>query len=140
MEQVQRVVDGVKLLIEMEKRLEAGKQIEDLVPQEQSKHKLVSNSSGRRLILCVTLVTSQAQSTFDNFPDLSKHNNWMAKCLTKEIYENLKDKTTSFGQYRYCTSALSCFDVIYLCQVAHWTPASRLEWTTLAILSYIQSD
>lgn len=33
----------------------------------------------------------------NNFPDLSKHNNHMAKCLTKEIYGQLYDKTTAKG-------------------------------------------
>ncbi|CAD5121875.1 unnamed protein product [Dimorphilus gyrociliatus] len=33
----------------------------------------------------------------EDFPDLSKHNNWMAKCLTKEIYANLRDKVTPSG-------------------------------------------
>jgi len=33
----------------------------------------------------------------EDFPDLSKHNNWMAKCLTKEIYAKLRDKVTPSG-------------------------------------------
>nr|AAS72896.1 creatine kinase CK3 [Tethya aurantium] len=32
-----------------------------------------------------------------DYPDLSKHNNWMAKCITPEIYEKLRDKTTPAG-------------------------------------------
>ncbi len=32
-----------------------------------------------------------------SFPDLSAHNNWMAKCLTPEIYAKLKDKKTKSG-------------------------------------------
>jgi creatine kinase len=32
-----------------------------------------------------------------DYPDLSKHNNWMAKCLTPEIYEKLRDKKTPSG-------------------------------------------
>jgi len=32
-----------------------------------------------------------------DFPDLSKHNNWMAKCLTEEIYNKLRDKVTPNG-------------------------------------------
>ncbi len=34
-ELVQMVVDGVKLLIEMEKRLEAGQSIDDLMPEQK---------------------------------------------------------------------------------------------------------
>jgi len=30
-----------------------------------------------------------------SFPDLSKHNNWMAKCLTPEVYELIKDRKTA---------------------------------------------
>jgi len=32
-----------------------------------------------------------------NFPDLSKHNNWMAKVLTPEMYSKLRNKTTPQG-------------------------------------------
>lgn len=32
-----------------------------------------------------------------NYPDLSKHNNWMAKCLTEGMYLKLKDKVTKNG-------------------------------------------
>lgn len=33
----------------------------------------------------------------DDFPDLSKHNNYMARALTKEIYAKLRDKATKNG-------------------------------------------
>jgi len=36
-------------------------------------------------------------SAEDDFPDLSTHNNYMAKALTKEIYANLRDKATKNG-------------------------------------------
>jgi len=39
---------------------------------------------------------------FDNYPDLTKHNNWMAKCLTPEIYKRLEGKTTSNGNFYIC--------------------------------------
>ncbi|CAB4011137.1 creatine kinase M-type-like, partial [Paramuricea clavata] len=32
-----------------------------------------------------------------NFPDLSKHNNWMAKCLTPAVYQRLCNKSTPGG-------------------------------------------
>ena len=35
--------------------------------------------------------------TPDEMPDLSKHSNFMAECLTPEIYNKLKDKKTSNG-------------------------------------------
>lgn len=36
-------------------------------------------------------------TTDQEYPDLSKHNNHMAKALTKEIYEKLRDKQTPSG-------------------------------------------
>merc|ERR1712002_861754 len=33
----------------------------------------------------------------EDYPDLSKHNNWMSKCLTPEIYAKLRDKVTPSG-------------------------------------------
>eukprot|EP00794_Sanderia_malayensis_P017752 gene17752-biopygen15205 len=33
----------------------------------------------------------------DDFPELSKHNNWMAKVLTKDMYERLRSKATPNG-------------------------------------------
>ncbi|XP_072303027.1 creatine kinase, testis isozyme-like [Eucyclogobius newberryi] len=33
----------------------------------------------------------------DEFPDLSKHNNYMAKVLTKEMYASLRERVTSSG-------------------------------------------
>jgi len=32
-----------------------------------------------------------------DYPNFSKHNNWMSKCLTKEIYEQLREKVTPNG-------------------------------------------
>jgi hypothetical protein len=36
-------------------------------------------------------------SSDQEFPDLTKHNNHMAKILTPEIYSNLRDKETPSG-------------------------------------------
>lgn len=33
----------------------------------------------------------------EDFPDLSQHNNYMAKALTKDIYAKLRDKVTKNG-------------------------------------------
>lgn len=33
----------------------------------------------------------------NNFPDLSQHNNHMAKALTKDVYDKLKDRVTPNG-------------------------------------------
>jgi len=82
-EQVQQVVDGVKLLIEMEKALEAGKPIDDLIPGK-TKTIVEAKKTPKPLVM-------------SNFPDLSQHNNWMAKCLTKEIYDKLYKTKTPTG-------------------------------------------
>ena len=72
-QQVQKVIDGVKLLVEMEKTLERGLLIDNLIPGE-----------GRA-------------PRSPNFPDLSEHNNRMAKCLTPEIYGKLAILKTPNG-------------------------------------------
>jgi len=36
-------------------------------------------------------------SADEDFPDFSKHNNWMSKTMTKEIYAQLRDKCTPGG-------------------------------------------
>ena len=68
-ELVQKVVDGVKLLIEMEKCLERNDSIDALIPG----------------------------SHHPNYPDLSVHNNWMAKCLTPTLYTKLAPLKTPNG-------------------------------------------
>jgi creatine kinase len=39
----------------------------------------------------------EQQGDDPGFPDLTKHSNWMSKCLTPEIYNRLKNKRTSSG-------------------------------------------
>jgi len=34
---------------------------------------------------------------YDDYPELSNHRNWMANCMTKEIYMKLRDKVTPNG-------------------------------------------
>ncbi|XP_077865507.1 creatine kinase, flagellar-like isoform X1 [Saccoglossus kowalevskii] len=77
-ELVQMVVDGVNLLVAMEKKLEKDESIDELLPEAAKPKKKVEVFSS-------------------NFPDLSKHNNFMSKCLTEEMYNSLKDKKTSSG-------------------------------------------
>ena len=71
-ELVQQVIDGVNTLVEMEKRCEKGESFNDLTP-------------------------TGVFRPIGDFPDLTQHNNWMAKCLTPEIYDKLKDKKTPNG-------------------------------------------
>jgi len=72
------VIDGVELLISMEKALEKGKSIDDLIPAA-----------------CKPRPPAKIMSS--NYPDLSKHNNWMSKCLTPAIYDKLCKLQTKSG-------------------------------------------
>lgn len=56
----------------------------------------------------------------EEFPDLSKHNNHMAKVLTKELYGKLRDKQTPSGY--------TLDDVI---QTGVDNPGKILNWTKL---------
>lgn len=87
-EQVQCVIDGVGLLIAMEKELEAGKPITNLY------EKLMSGTPARQI---VAEAEKGEVTTVSNFPDLSQHNNWMSKCLTEEIYDKLSVLKTPSG-------------------------------------------
>ncbi|KAI6660725.1 Creatine kinase, flagellar-like [Oopsacas minuta] len=71
---VQLVIDGVQLLIQMEKKLKSNAWIHELLPE-----------------------AIKANDPLNSFPDLSKHNNYMAKHLSPAIYFGLKDKVTSNG-------------------------------------------
>lgn len=86
-EQVQSVMDGVRKLVEIEKRLEAKKSYDDLLPENFKDEAEDENTASE-----IECKVCEPKAT--NFPDLSKHSNWMAKCLTKEIFEKLKDAKT----------------------------------------------
>jgi len=88
-QQVQMVVDGVKLLVEMEKVCEKKGDIKDLLPANFKDEAEDENTDS------VARTTVEIKS--NGFPDLSKHNNWMAKLLTEEMYNKLKDKKTPSG-------------------------------------------
>lgn len=87
-EQVQCVIDGVGFLIAMEKELEAGKPITNLY------EKLMSGTPARQI---VAEAEKGEVTTVSNFPDLSQHNNWMSRSLTKEIYDKLSVLKTPSG-------------------------------------------
>jgi len=89
-ELVQQVVDGVKLLIEMEKKKEKKQPIDDLLPENFVEEAEDQNASE-------TKAATRAEVKSSNFPDLKNHNNWMAKVLTEEIYDKLKDLKTKSG-------------------------------------------
>ena len=74
-ELVQKLVDGVKLLVEMEKQLEKKRNLWSLLPKKvQEKYSILAS-----------------------YPDIEKHNNWMAKCLTIDIYLKLAPIKTPKG-------------------------------------------
>lgn len=77
--QVQAVINGVECLIDLEKCLEKNQDISAKVMND------ILKKSTAKSIAAV------------NFPDLSKHNNWMAKCLTPEIYAKYFNKKTPSG-------------------------------------------
>ena len=87
-ELVQKVVDGVKLLIEIEKALQEGLTIDNLLPGrgKTPKHANIPEPPS----------SSYHPSSPEHlsFPDLTKHNNHMAKCLTPSIYANLASLKT----------------------------------------------
>lgn len=47
--------------------------------------------------ICQLKLTLNRRCVDDEFPDLSKHNNHMAKFLTKEMYCRLREKSTPNG-------------------------------------------
>ncbi len=88
-EQVQMVVDGVKRLVEMEKRAEKKQSIDDILPEG-----FTGEAEDQNL---ATVASTRAEVKASGFPDFSKHNNWMAKCLTEDVYNKLKDLKTPAG-------------------------------------------
>ena len=89
-ELVQQVVDGVKLLVDMEKKLEKKECITDMLPANYSDEAEDENKGTSK-------ACTRIEPKSSGYPDFSKHNNWMAKCLTEDIFNNLKDKTTKNG-------------------------------------------
>ena len=49
------------------------------------------------LVIFAKLKLSVCRVENTNYPDLSVHNNWMAKCLTPEVYKKLCSKKTPAG-------------------------------------------
>ena len=80
-ELVQNVIDGVELLVKIEKTLEAGEPIDSLIPNFKPS---TEGEAKEEVVSC-------------NFPDLANHNNHMARCLTKEIFTKLAPLKTPNG-------------------------------------------
>ncbi|XP_077587683.1 creatine kinase, testis isozyme-like [Stigmatopora nigra] len=85
-ELVQMVIDGVKVLVEMEKRLEIQEPIEALMPSKKSITKEPEEKPQPE---------PKKLTPEEEFPDLSQHNSYMAKHLTLDMYKKLKERTTS---------------------------------------------
>lgn len=71
---VQKVIDGVNLLIEMEKQLEKNCWIHSLLPDKL-----------------------RDEDTIKGYPNLSAHNNYMSLCMNPSIYKLIHEKETSSG-------------------------------------------
>jgi creatine kinase len=69
-ELVQNVIDGVDSLVQFEKALEQKKNIDEAVKKLKTGAKSTDDD-------------------LDSFPNLNLHNNWMAKCLTKDAYTKM---------------------------------------------------
>jgi len=78
-QQVQAVVNGVQCLIELEKAIEQGVDI-----KRMALNSILKKKTAKTVALA-------------NFPDLTKHNNWMSRCLTHEVYAKYFDKKTPSG-------------------------------------------
>ena len=72
----------------LEEQLEAGKSITSLY------QKLMSGTPARQI---ADDAEKGEETKVSNFPDLSQHNNWMSRCLTKEIYDRLSVLKTPTG-------------------------------------------
>ncbi|EQC41958.1 hypothetical protein SDRG_00807 [Saprolegnia diclina VS20] len=94
-ELVQTMINGIRLLIDLEKKLEAGESIDGLLPTERVPNPVIEAPT----------TTSAEKASIDvkpssevNYPDFTpKHKSLMAKHLTKELYDKLKDLRTKKG-------------------------------------------
>ncbi|RLN47873.1 hypothetical protein BBJ29_005784 [Phytophthora kernoviae] len=94
-ELVQTMINGITLLIAMEQKLVAGESIDALIPTESSPPVVID--AGPPLVASQTS-TAVLPSHEDNYPVFTpKHRSLMAKHLTKELYEKLKDQHSSKG-------------------------------------------
>jgi protein-arginine kinase len=101
-ELVQTMIDGVKKLIEMEKKLEQNESIEELIPKEKVPPIVIDiDTTESTMTNSSTSSTNNIQvvdSMEDNFPVFTKkHRSLMAKHLTRELYEKLKNIQSSKG-------------------------------------------
>jgi len=94
-ELVQTMINGVKLLIEMEKKLVAGESIDDLIPKEPVPAVSIDAGTAPPAGETSTAVLPSSGSNYPTFT--ASHRSLMAKHLSKEIYEELKDKRSSKG-------------------------------------------
>ena len=96
-QQVQKVVDGIRILTEMEKQCEKDGSITDLLPPNFENTPSMQSGPACSSLKLTASKYKPATVTSSNIPELSKHTNWMAKCLTKEIFDELSTKVTPLG-------------------------------------------
>merc|ERR1719408_1129038 len=94
-ELVQNVVDGVRMLVNLEKALEKREPVNNAIVKYAGSFasKMITDGAIKK----VDSLFDYRQCAIANFPDLSKHNNWMARCLTREIYMKYFNVKTSSG-------------------------------------------
>jgi len=86
-ELLQDLIDGVKTLIEIEKQLESGREAKSMIPTKKKK-------SIQRGCKKPTIPTKMVVPRASNYPNIENHSNWMAKVLTAELYEELRNLAT----------------------------------------------
>lgn len=89
-ELLQLVIDGVQTLIEIEKALENGKDMKSLIPP---KKRFKVERGCKKPPMPTKMVCPRS----GNFPNIQNHNSWMAKELTQEMYEELRNVATPKG-------------------------------------------
>lgn len=94
-ELVQTMVNGIKKLIEMEKKLEKGEAIDELIPKEPVAALSIDAGAPPVASDASTAVTPSDRSNFPDFTD--KHRSLMAKHLTSEVYDALKNAKSTKG-------------------------------------------
>nr|CCA27873.1 creatine kinase putative [Albugo laibachii Nc14] len=95
-ELVQTMINGINVLIAMEQKLLAGESIEALLPTPYVSPVDIIAGQGGSEAMCTSIQVQPSPE--DNYPVFtSKHRSLMAKHLTKELYEELKDLSTSKG-------------------------------------------
>ncbi|OQR85932.1 creatine kinase, mitochondrial precursor [Thraustotheca clavata] len=94
-ELVQTMINGIRLLIDLEKKLVAGESIDDLIPTERVPNPVIE---APKTTSAATTSIDVKPSNENSYPEFTpKHRSLMAKHLTPELYAKLKDVRTKKG-------------------------------------------